>query len=169
MSKTANREMAERMAAARGPVEMQAARGRKAIGYWLSSKERQPTIEEVRHRRAPQHEKHGLLWPGDLVDAQWDRQERDHVVAYLKQTLKSEMMGWLGYSECRLCREAAGPADLPRVQMEAWELNGTKDFGDGVYVWPEGYAHYVEVHLVKPPEEFLRHLQALNWKFPSQE
>jgi len=169
-SKTANREMAERMAAARGPVEMHAARGRKAIGYWLSKRERQLTIEEVRRRRSPQHERHGLLWPGDLIDTQWNRQERDHVVAYLKQTLKSDMMGWMGYSECRLCREAEGPPDLKNIRvLKDWEMNGTKDFGDGVYVWPEGYAHYVEVHAVKPPEDFLKHLHALNWKFPPKE
>jgi hypothetical protein len=147
---------------------MHAARGRKAIGYWLSKKERQPSIEEVRHRRNPAHEQHGLLWPGDFIDEQWNQRERDHVVAYLQQTLKSETMGGLGYSECRLCREAAGPSDPHESRMESWERNGTQDFGDGVYVWPEGYAHYVKVHAVKPPEEFLQHLHARNWKFPPQ-
>lgn len=159
------RAMATAMAAARGPVEMAAARGRKAIGYWLEKKERQPTIEEVRRRRNPQHEAHGLLWPGDFIDEEWSHAERALVVIYLKQTLESETMGWMGYSECRLCREKAGPR-LLGTRLEHWECNGTRDFGDGVYVWPEGYAHYVEIHAVKPPEDFIEHVRARNWKFP---
>jgi hypothetical protein len=165
-SKTSNRELAEKMAVARGPVEMHAARGRKAVGYWLSK--RPKANPEWDTRPAAPHPS-GLLWPGDLIDTQWNCQERDHVVAYLKQTMKSETMYWLGYSECRLCREAAGPADPNRTRLQSWEMNGARDHGDGVYVWPEGYAHYVEVHSVRPPEDFLQRLQSLNWKFPPQE
>lgn len=161
------RAIAAKMAAARTPIEMHAARDRKAIGYWLSKK---PEAQPEWDTRPVAPHPSGLFWPGDLIDTQWNRQERDHVVAYLKQTLKSDMMGWMGYSECRLCREAEGPPDRKNIRvLKEWEMNGTKDFGDGVYVWPEGYAHYVEVHAVKPPEDFLRHLQALNWKFPPQE
>jgi len=160
------RAMATKMAVARTPVDMHEARGLKAVGYWLSKKPVPPPAWDTRPVPAPPN---GMFWPGDLIDEQWDREERDHVVAYLKQTLKAETMGWMGCSECRLCREAAGPRDPHCTTRERWEANGSRDFGDGTYAWPEGYAHYVEVHAVKPPEDFLKHLHALNWKFPPQE
>lgn len=55
---------------------------------------------------------------------------------------------WMGSSWCRLC--ATGDAD-----------NGAQCFTDGFYVWPEGFAHYIEDHDVKPPKEFIDHVR--NW------
>jgi hypothetical protein len=37
---------------------------------------------------------------------------------------------------------------------------GSHDLTDGVFVWPEGYAHYIEKHDVKPPREFIEHVLA---------
>jgi len=39
----------------------------------------------------------------------------------------------------------------------------TKEMGcsaltDGVYVWPEGYAHYIRRHGVKPSDQFIKHI-----------
>lgn len=34
---------------------------------------------------------------------------------------------------------------------------GTKDLSDGVWVWPEGFEHYIRKHHVKPGAEFIRH------------
>ena len=31
---------------------------------------------------------------------------------------------------------------------------------DGTYVWPEGLAHYVSEHAVRPPEDFIKHALA---------
>ena len=31
---------------------------------------------------------------------------------------------------------------------------------DGVYCWPEGYAHYVAYHGIAPPPEFISHARA---------
>lgn len=51
-----------------------------------------------------------------------------------------------GFSSCRVCGCC----------------NGTKSYVkivDGVvYEWPEGLAHYLEVHCIKPPAELLRML-----------
>jgi hypothetical protein len=48
---------------------------------------------------------------------------------------------WLGYSFCRLdCGLSS-------------QLMGTRDLTDGEWVWPEGFAHYVEHHSVRPPAD----------------
>ena len=40
--------------------------------------------------------------------------------------------------------------------------NGSLELSDGTYSWPEGFAHYVSAHNVRPPIEFERHvLEAL--------
>lgn len=66
-------------------------------------------------------------------------------------------------------------AYLRRAPVESWEMArswcrwrcgdevnmGVAAHTDGVYVWPEGYAHYVAVHHVRPPDGFCRHVAAV--------
>lgn len=52
---------------------------------------------------------------------------------------------FMGHSRCRFC-------DAPV---------GALEFSDGVFLWPEGLAHYVEEHDVRLPERFVRHLRAM--------
>jgi hypothetical protein len=33
-------------------------------------------------------------------------------------------------------------------------------------VWPEGLAHYVEVHSVRLPDEFIDHMRSQGWRVP---
>lgn len=40
--------------------------------------------------------------------------------------------------------------------------NGNLDLTDGIYIWPEGLAHYVFDHHVRLPPEFVEHVQARN-------
>jgi hypothetical protein len=80
--------------------------------------------------------------PWDYVDGTWDHAERMRVVDYLKAA--PEVEWWRGYSTCRFCGD-------PR--------NGTTDRSDGVYLWPDGFAHYVERHGVRPPELFVAHVR----------
>jgi hypothetical protein len=56
----------------------------------------------------------------------------------------------LAYSICRFpkCREA----------LKTPKIMGACTLTDGVYVWPEGYAHYVRVHHVRPPQDFVDHV-----------
>lgn len=35
---------------------------------------------------------------------------------------------------------------------------GCSTFTDGVYIWPEGYAHYLGTHRVRPPVSFVQHI-----------
>lgn len=108
----------------------------KALGYWATSHDpdadRYATLEDLK-----------LPWPGDFIDKDWDPAEKARVVAYLKTGKMVE--GWRGISWCRF---NCGEHDM-----------GSTDLGDGTYVWPQGFAHYVEVHNVKPPPEFIEHVR----------
>jgi len=84
----------------------------------------------------------GLPWPGDFVDAGWSISHREYFANYLDAAPSVEF--WRGPSRCRLCGER----------------NGTTDKSDGVYLWPEGFGHYVREHGVKPPADFMTHVFA---------
>lgn len=47
-----------------------------------------------------------------------------------------------GHSYCRICEI---------------ENNGYREKSDGVYLWPEGFLHYVTEHDLRPPKEFIEH------------
>lgn len=137
------REQAERMAVAKTPFERWEVLGLKLIGYWTPDKATPPPP--------------GYLWPGDHVDLTWDATERARVVAYLKENRRS-FVAYAGLSFCRLCKEKAGPLNPNRTHLEPWEANGSAEFTDGKFIWPEGYLHYVEDHMVRPPQEFIDHV-----------
>lgn len=104
------------------------------VGFWASSSD--PDADAYAQRSI------FLPWPEDFVDETWDAAERAKVVKFLKAAPFVEH--WMGWSSCRLCGDMH---------------NGTRDQGDGAFVWPEGFAHYVEVHGVRPPEEFVEHVR----------
>jgi hypothetical protein len=83
-------------------------------------------------------------WPDPLtfVDAMWDRDERELVVDYLSHGLLWKAL--CGPSRCRFCQQP----------------NGSLELTDGVYVWPEGLAHYVGEHSVRMPKLFVDHVRA---------
>jgi len=123
----------------------------KYIGYW-HARFREPTTGMVSeghefHRYEALLGPEVLPSPWDYVDIAWDADERHVAFLYLRNAKEYE--SWKGRSACRFgCKGV----DL-----------GFRDFTDGVFVWPEGFAHYIDVHNVKPPEEFLRHMRA-RWK-----
>jgi hypothetical protein len=83
----------------------------------------------------------GSRWPGPeaFVDHDWDADERELIVEFLRRGFVART--YMGYSHCRICSVA----------------NGALELSDGVYVWPDGLAHYVSDHDVKPPQEFIDH------------
>jgi hypothetical protein len=87
-------------------------------------------------------EKDDGRWPDprDLIDESWSNQERELVASYLEHGFKP--FAFLGFSGCRLCGR----------------LNGSAEFTDGVYLWPEGLARYVREHSVRLPPEVLAHI-----------
>ena len=77
----------------------------------------------------------------DCVDASWSSSsEQPVVLAYLKAGRVHER--YMGWSDCRICGC----------------MNGTTDLTDGVFVWPDGLAHYVEAHSLKPDSVFIEHV-----------
>jgi hypothetical protein len=79
--------------------------------------------------------------PRDLIDESWSNQERELVARYFERGFKP--WAFMGLSGCRLCGQ----------------VNGSAEFTDGVYLWPEGLAHYVREHSVKLPDEVLSHVR----------
>lgn len=75
--------------------------------------------------------------PGRFVDAMWDADEREMVADYLDRGFVTRAC--MGLSPCRLCERP----------------NGALELSDGVYVWPEGFSHYVRDHDVRPPTSSL--------------
>lgn len=80
--------------------------------------------------------------PADLVDESWGRDERFETWWYLLGGTYGT--AYMGKSICRICGE----------------LNGSGEYSDGTYEWPEGLAHYVQDHAVRLPEEFVAHARA---------
>lgn len=83
-------------------------------------------------------------WPDvqGFVDADWDEDERLDAVYYLR--LGVLVRAYMGLSRCRMCGKS----------------NGSVELSDLVYVWPEGLAHYVSEHNVRPSAEFMDHVKA---------
>ena len=110
----------------------------KGIGYWKD--------EECRRYPQPQ-------W---LVETGWHAQDLDRIIGYLRSG--KTYFSCLGYSHCRFsdCRD------------KNRERNGDSDFTDGVWVWPEGLAHYVEQHSVILPEEIVSTMRSNDWRIPQQ-
>jgi hypothetical protein len=75
-----------------------------------------------------------------MIDERWDADEREGVGIHLRHGVVAR--SFLGSSKCRLCEQYVGNLELT----------------DGVYVWPEGLAHYVVEHLVRLPAEFVEHV-----------
>ena len=69
--------------------------------------------------------------PRSMVDPKLPEAERDEVVSYLRRGFVVRL--WMGYSPCRICGAN----------------NGDLDVTDGVYIWPDGLAHYVDAHNVR--------------------
>jgi hypothetical protein len=83
--------------------------------------------------------------PQSFVDPAWDPGERVRVAAYLRTGGRLDQER--GYSWCRF-----------RCGIDDRDM-GSRTLTDGTWYWPEGYAHYLEAHGVKPPEEFLAHVR----------
>jgi len=80
--------------------------------------------------------------PHDFVDETWDGEERELVARYLREGF----VPWvaLGYSPCRICGKP----------------NGSAEYTDGVFIWPEGLSHYVKEHSVRLPRRVVDHVLA---------
>ncbi|MBX7194151.1 MAG: hypothetical protein K1X94_19005 [Sandaracinaceae bacterium] len=91
------------------------------------------------------------LDPREFLDPSWDEAERSLVADYLRDGRRWRY--YLGRARCRLCGLEVGSAELC----------------DEVYAWPEGLAHYVEVHSVRLPTAFVAHVQRETERIESRE
>lgn len=80
-------------------------------------------------------------WPKAGVEP-WDEQDN-----FLKNLYKvqdtMEPKGYRGWSNCRICGMK----------------NGSQEYEDDNWIWPAGYAHYIELHNVKPTEDFAQYIK----------
>lgn len=82
----------------------------------------------------------------ELLVGGWDAAVKAAVLAHLRAG--SSYAVFAGYSFCRFRCGVAGAA------------LGCQDLTDGTYDWPSGLAHYVEVHDVRLPDDFVAHVLA---------
>lgn len=121
---------------------------RMAIGYWNSIKEGMGTMNLLFEIAASAAKGASLPHPTNFVDESWDEKERKMVVDYLKSRSKSGpkiLIRWRGWSNCRICGCH----------------NGSTCVGDDKFIWPDGFAHYIEEHGVRPPREFVDHVKEI--------
>lgn len=109
----------------------------KLIGYW-----RDPDDASEMHYPDPD----------DLIDFGWLPEERHELASYLRP--EQFMFGQWGYSWCRF------HCGVTHTEM------GSREFTDGVWMWPEGLAHYVEHHGVMLPDAFVEHARSNSWVVP---
>jgi hypothetical protein len=81
--------------------------------------------------------------PGHFVDEQWNAEEKERVIAYLKSGHEMPY----AYAGVSWCRFRCGYHQL-----------GSLELTDGKYLWPEGLYHYIEAHNVKLPQAIIDHI-----------
>lgn len=103
----------------------------KLIGYWNDKLEDGSLLFDGRstdeYARYPS--------PLDLVSPGWLGPEKTKLVSYLKSGISFRF--YFGGSPCRFICEK--------------RMVGCEECTDGLWAWPEGLAHYVEVHNVRLP------------------
>ena len=149
---------------------------RLLIGYWHSTRAR------------------GYSHPQPLVDPAWERARRREIVTYLQSgrafrgsghsycrfgctqefLLKAGRPGEGEYwqsTRSDYFGKANGPAEAHPIDESGWYLkkagallNGCLELCDDMWCWPEGLAHYVEVHEIRLPDEFVAHAAARNFE-----
>jgi len=117
----------------------------RLLGYWrqeLPELDPRLTVSADHAAAYESLRERGRQWPDpwSFVDPTWRDDERSIVVEHLQTgTLVNQ---YRGLSPCRFCGRHNGSAELT----------------DGVFCWPEGLAHYLVVHEVRLPEEFVEHV-----------
>ena len=86
--------------------------------------------------------------PRRLRGFRWEHSLKSQVVGYLRAG--RVCVAYRGWSNCRF----------------GCGRNGTRELTDGVFAWPEGLAHYVDVHAIRLPEEFIQHARTNRFSIP---
>lgn len=117
------------------------AKTRKALGYWKLNErpEDKSPLGDYMKRQAERYA--SLPDPKDFIDLTWNEDERRLVASYVKG--QKDLVQWRGSSSCRICGIH----------------NGSTCKGDAAFIFPSGFAHYIEAHNVRPPKEFVDHVK----------
>ncbi len=91
--------------------------------------------------------------PQEFVDSRGSVALRESIFHYLQGGRSGAQ--YLGYSWCRF------DCGIDETKM------GSADLTDGVWIWPEGLAHYVACHDVRLPAEFIEHARANGFQTPT--
>ncbi len=51
-------------------------------------------------------------------------------------------------------------------RVKAGLKRAREEYTDQVWLFPEGFLHYVRHHAVKPPPDFLEHMRKMNFRVP---
>lgn len=121
----------------------------RALGYWMEPRYSWSAEEARFVFQGYTDEWHAA--PRQLVRTDGADSDSD-VVAYLRGGREFE--SWRGRSFCRF-----------QCGVDGSEM-GSRCFTDGVWVWPEGLAHYVEHHLIELPEEIVATARARRGQVP---
>jgi hypothetical protein len=128
---------------------------RRMVGYWIDDRDESVDYSQRRPGRIsavvrPLESR--LPHPAAIIAACGVTARDARVVQYLCNAVRD--LWCAGYSYCRL------RCGVPDSQMGSFEHT------DGIWSWPEGLAHYVDVHGLPLPEEFLATMRAHEWHPP---
>jgi len=103
------------------------------------------------------HDYDDEITPSFLVGDFHEVQKRN-IVKYLRSGIRG--IEFQGYARCRFECNASYSKEM-----------GNTDFSDGLWIWPEGLAHYVEAHNLLLPQTFISHMKESNFelKLPSSD
>ena len=153
----------------------------------IQSAGRPLTLIQIGHWHSSRLFTAGLPHPQGLVSPRWERQRRAQIVEYLRA---GHAVRGNGVSYCMFgCRSVAWRrTDDPTQGVRKPELDaesgeppgfwigvdwgysiGCLELSDGVWLWPEGLAHYVDVHGVRLPDEFVNYAAARDFRAPEPE
>jgi hypothetical protein len=108
----------------------------KGVGYWGAG-------EGPGLRALPR--------PQTLVRPRWHVEDRHRIVAYLRSG--AVCLASPGLGSCRFTECSNG-------------YLGSCDLTDGEWLWPQGLEHYLQVHHVCLPEEFVETMRTNGWQIP---
>ena len=126
----------------------------RKVGYWADDSELGRRVAGLwRERRTGERE---ILLPDPvaILAACGPRAADPRVLQYLRSAVKSDPC--MGFSWCRF------RCGVPDRTM------GCCDQSDGTWMWPEGLSHYVEVHGLLLPDEFVATMEANSWRPPPE-
>lgn len=134
----------------------------RAVGFWFP-----PTLAQARARHGAAdpyvqslvevHEAESrshqpfLPSPDRIIEMLGPAHYDERVPRYLESGCVSAM--YLGFATCRCCARTRGEM-------------GSSDLTDGEWVWPQGLAHYVRVHSLPLPDEFLDAMRQHDFRIP---